>query len=87
MDWSLYSGGHLRTGLEDNIRLTRDTLAASNAQLVERAAMLCASYGAHPATPAEARALLDLPPAEDLPAPTPHATQRRQNPKRGDSRP
>ena len=68
MDWSLYSGGHLRTGLEDNVRLSRDVLAASNAQLVERAVTLCASYGVHPATPAQARELLDLPPITETAA-------------------
>lgn len=61
MDWSLYLGGHLRTGLEDNIRITRDELVVSNAQLVERAANLCMSYGAHAASPAEARTILGLP--------------------------
>ncbi len=60
MDWSLYNGGHLRTGLEDNVRLSRDTLAESNAQLVARAVALCASYGVHPASPSEAREVLGL---------------------------
>jgi uncharacterized protein (DUF849 family) len=63
MGWSLSLGGHLRTGLEDNIRISRDVLAESNAQLVERAARLCVDYGALPATPAEAREILDLEPA------------------------
>ena len=60
--WSLELGGHCRTGLEDNVRLDRDTLAPSNAALVEQAAALCAEYGRRPATPAEARRLLALPP-------------------------
>ncbi len=59
--WALDHGGHLRTGLEDNVRLDRHTLAPSNAALVERAAALCAEYGRHPASAAEARALLSLP--------------------------
>lgn len=59
--WALDHGGHLRTGLEDNVRLDRHTLASSNAALVERAAALCAEYGRHPASAAEARALLSLP--------------------------
>ncbi|MEX6504953.1 3-keto-5-aminohexanoate cleavage protein [Jiella sp. M17.18] len=62
-EWSLELGGHVRTGLEDNVRLDRETLAPSNAALVERAASLCARYGRHPANVAEARALLSLPPA------------------------
>src|SRR5918998_4600409 len=32
--WSLELGGHCRTGLEDNVRWDRNTLAKSNAQLV-----------------------------------------------------
>jgi uncharacterized protein (DUF849 family) len=59
--WSLERGGHVRTGLEDNIRIDKHTLAPSNAALVERAAALCAEYDRHPATTAEARALLKLP--------------------------
>ncbi len=58
--WSLAFGGHVRTGLEDNIRLDRDTLAPSNAALVRRAVDLCAEYDRHPATAAEARAILGL---------------------------
>ncbi len=58
--WALELGGHLRTGLEDNIRYDRERLARSNAELVQRAAALCADYDAHPASAAEARALLGL---------------------------
>ena len=58
--WSLELGGHVRTGLEDNVRLDRDTLAPSNAALVRVAADLCAEYGRHPASAAEARAALGL---------------------------
>jgi uncharacterized protein (DUF849 family) len=58
--WSLELGGHCRTGLEDNIRWDRSTLASSNAQLVGRVAALCAEYGRPVATPAQARALLGL---------------------------
>lgn len=61
--WSLELGGHCRTGLEDNVRLDRDTLAPSNAALVERIVALCPGYGRRPATAAEARSLLRLPPA------------------------
>jgi len=59
--WSLELGGHCRTGMEDNVRLDRDTLAPSNAALVTRVAELCAEYGRRPATAAEARKLLSLP--------------------------
>lgn len=61
--WALAKGGHCRTGLEDNIRYDKDRLAASNAELVARVARLCGDYGRRPATVAEARALLSLPPA------------------------
>lgn len=58
--WSLELGGHCRTGLEDNVRLDRNTLAPSNAALVRRVVELCPQYGRRPATVAEARALLHL---------------------------
>jgi len=59
-EWSIAAGGHTRTGLEDNIRLDRNTLAPSNAALVARAAKLCAKYDRPVATPQQARAILGL---------------------------
>ena len=59
--WSLELGGHCRTGLEDNVRLDRDTLAPSNAALVKRVAEQCAEFGRRPATVEEARRILKLP--------------------------
>jgi len=61
--WSLELGGHCRTGLEDNVRLDKSTLAPSNAALVRRVVERCPEYGRRPATVAEARAILRLPPA------------------------
>jgi uncharacterized protein (DUF849 family) len=62
MRWVLERGGDgVRTGLEDNIRITRDRLAGSNAELVRVAADLCAENDVRPATPAEARSMLGLP--------------------------
>jgi 3-keto-5-aminohexanoate cleavage enzyme len=58
--WTLQMGGHCRTGLEDNVRWDKDTLATSNAQLVTRVAGLCAEYGRPVATAAQARELLGL---------------------------
>ena len=58
--WALELGGHCRTGLEDNVRWDRDTLAPSNAALVGRVAGLCAQYDRPVATPAQARALLGI---------------------------
>lgn len=62
-EWCIATGGHCRTGLEDNVRLDRDTLAPSNAALVRRTADLCARYDRPVATPAQARAILGLAPA------------------------
>jgi uncharacterized protein (DUF849 family) len=59
--WSLELGGHCRTGLEDNVRLDRETLAPSNAALVRQVAALCSEYGRRPATAEEARRLLNVP--------------------------
>jgi len=58
--WCLESGGHCRTGLEDNLRITPDRLAASNAELVQKIVDACAQYDRRPASPAEARQLLGL---------------------------
>lgn len=63
VEWALFLGGHIRTGMEDTLRVDRGRMASSNAELVSRAATRCMEYGAHAATPAEARALLGLPPA------------------------
>jgi 3-keto-5-aminohexanoate cleavage enzyme len=61
MDWVLRRGGDgVRTGLEDNIRISRDRLAASNAELVRLAVDAATRHGRRPAKPAEARALLGL---------------------------
>ena len=61
--WCLELGGHVRTGLEDNIKFDKDRLARSNAELVERLANLCRQHGRRPATCAEARDLFGLPAA------------------------
>ena len=58
--WCLERGGHCRTGLEDNIRWDETRLAASNAELVKRVAVMCAEYDRHPASAAEAREILGL---------------------------
>ena len=59
--WALEMGGHVRTGLEDNIRWDRNTLAESNAQLVKRVAELCARYDRPVATARQARDMLGIP--------------------------
>ena len=62
-EWAIAAGGHTRAGLEDNVRLDRDTLAPSNAALIKRAVDLCAHYERPVATPAQAREILELRPA------------------------
>lgn len=60
-EWAVSSGGHARTGLEDNVRLDRNRLAPSNAALVRRVVDLCDRYARPVATWQQARAILGLP--------------------------
>lgn len=61
MEWALARGADaVRTGLEDNIRITRERLARSNAELVERAAASVEKFGRRVATVNEARQTLGL---------------------------
>jgi 3-keto-5-aminohexanoate cleavage enzyme len=53
-------GGHVRTGLEDNIWYHKGNLAQSNAQLVARVARIAAELGRPLATPDQVRSLLGL---------------------------
>lgn len=59
-EWAISKGGHTRTGLEDNVRLDRNTLAPSNAALVKRAVELCEKYKRPVATWQQARNILGL---------------------------
>ena len=59
-EWSIQAGGHTRVGMEDNVRLDKNTLAPSNAALVNRAVKLCEKYNRPVATSQEARSLLGL---------------------------
>ncbi len=59
-EWAIAAGGHARTGLEDNVRLDRDTLAPSNAALVRRAVDICDKNERPVATWQEARQMLGL---------------------------
>ena len=64
MDWALRRGADgVRTGLEDNVRISRDRLAAGNAELVSVAADAARRHGRSIATAAEARSLLGIAPA------------------------
>ncbi|MGI9350443.1 MAG: 3-keto-5-aminohexanoate cleavage protein [Rhizobiaceae bacterium] len=60
-EWSLQLGGHTRTGLEDNVRLDKETLAPSNAALVKLAVELCEKYERPVADWRKAREILRLP--------------------------
>jgi 3-keto-5-aminohexanoate cleavage enzyme len=59
-EWCVAAGGHARTGLEDNVRLDKTTLAPSNAALVARVTALCEKYERPVATWQQARAALGL---------------------------
>ena len=61
MDWALARGADaVRTGLEDNIRVDKTRLAASNAELVSIACEALARHGRRAATATEARSLLGI---------------------------
>lgn len=60
-DWAIAAGGHARTGLEDNVRLDKTTLAPSNAALVRRTAEICEKYERPVASWQVARDILSLP--------------------------
>lgn len=59
-DWAIAAGGHARTGLEDNVRLDRSTLAPSNAALVRRAVEICEKHERPVADWKTTRAILGL---------------------------
>ena len=58
--YCLIAGGHVRTGLEDNLRYAKG-VPATNRALVERVVRLAGELGRPVATPARARELLGLP--------------------------
>lgn len=59
-EWAITRGGHTRTGLEDNVRLDRETLAPSNAALVARTVELCQKHNRPVASWQQARDILGL---------------------------
>ena len=58
--WCLELGGHCRTGLEDNLKVTKDRLASSNAELVSLIVDAAGDYDRRAATPDAAREILGL---------------------------
>ena len=61
-EWAISKGGNTRTGMEDNVRIDRDTLAPSNAALVKRAVAICQKHDRPVATWQQARHILALSP-------------------------
>lgn len=59
-EWAIAKGGHTRAGMEDNVRLDKNTLASSNAALIRRATALCVKYERPVATCWQAREMLGL---------------------------
>ncbi len=59
-EWAIAKGGHTRTGMEDNVRFDRNTLAPSNAALVKRATNLCEKFQRPVASWQETRKILGL---------------------------
>ncbi len=57
---SCLMGGHMRVGLEDNVRLPNGDLAKGNYELVEWAVKTADIMGREPATPDEAREIMGI---------------------------
>lgn len=57
---SLLMGGNARVGLEDNLYIEKKIMAKSNAEQVEKIIRIAKEIGTEPASPAEARQILEL---------------------------
>ena len=57
---AMIMGGNTRVGMEDNLFLSKGVLAKSNAELVEKMVRIIREFGNEPATPDEAREMLNL---------------------------
>lgn len=57
---SMLLGGHVRVGLEDNLRISPNRLAPSNAALVTKILQIAAELDRRPASPDEAREMLQI---------------------------
>ena len=53
-------GGNVRVGLEDNLFIRKGELAKSNAEQVEKIIRIGREHDLEPATPSEARQMLNL---------------------------
>ncbi|CCH71312.1 conserved hypothetical protein [Phycicoccus elongatus Lp2] len=65
---ALAAGGHARVGMEDNIVFARGQVVQHNAELVTRAAEIATLLQRPPLTTGDARALLGITPATEVPA-------------------
>ena len=65
---ALAAGGHARVGMEDNIVFARGQVVQHNAELVTRAAEIATLLQRPPLTTGDARALLGITPAAEVPA-------------------
>ena len=57
---NLFLGGHVRVGLEDNLYISKGILAKSNGELVEKMVRIMGEFDFEPATPREAKAMLEI---------------------------
>ena len=57
---AMIMGGNCRVGMEDNLYLSKGVLAKSNAEQVEKMIRIAREFGNEPATPDEARKMLQL---------------------------
>lgn len=60
IEYAITHGGHVRTGLEDNIYLSKGVLAKGNSDLVSQALDLAQRHGRRIASPKEARKILGI---------------------------
>jgi 3-keto-5-aminohexanoate cleavage enzyme len=57
---AIIMGGHVRVGMEDNVRLSKTELTPSNADLVSKVVRIAKELNREIATPDEARQILGL---------------------------
>jgi len=63
---ALLMGGNTRVGLEDNLYLEKGAMATSSGQQVEKIVRIAKEHGLEPATPEEARKMLNLKGLEEV---------------------
>ena len=58
IEYAIKNGGHVRTGLEDNIYISKGVLAKGNVELVDQVLALAKKYKRKIATPGEVKKIL-----------------------------